>query len=141
MWHFAEAVEYTPAMIAEKRLTWECYNKYNIETAMAAIFTDAACTQLTPAYAEMDPDLFDSDPNVLTLPEGLRPMVRKIRLGDWSETDSYNGNEWDSSHAVKFRVMMAEPFSESGGASSLAAVQAHGDVNNPTGIVVSLIPF
>ena len=135
IWHFSEAEEYTPAMINAKRQTWECFKKYNIETAMQAIFTDAACTELTPKYASMDPSRFDTDPNVLALPEPLRPMVKKARTGDWSETDPYNGNRWDSKHARKLRVMLAEPFSESGGAAGLAGVQAHGDVNNPTGIV------
>ena len=135
IWHFTVAEEYTPAIIAEKRLTWDCFKKHTIETAMNAIFTDAACTELTPEYAAMDPAAFDTDPNVLAMPAPLRPMVRKIRLGDWSETDPYNGNQWDSEHARKLRVMLAEPFSESGGAAGLAGVQAHGDVNNPTGIV------
>ena len=135
IWHFTEAAGYTPAKIEEKRQTWECFKKYTVETAMSAIFTDAACTELTPEYASMNPDLYDTDPNVLALPEPLRPMVRKIRSGDWSETDPYNGNKWDSAHARKLRVMLAEPFSESGGAAGLAGVQAHGDVNNPTGIV------
>ena len=135
IWHFTEAAEFTPAMIDAKRQTWECFKKYTVETAMSEIFTDAACTQLTPKYASMNPDQYDTDPNVLALPELLRPMVRKIRSGDWSETDPFNGNKWDSAHARKLRVMLAEPFSESGGAAGLAGVQAHGDVNNPTGIV------
>ncbi|MDE5976613.1 MAG: M60 family metallopeptidase, partial [Muribaculaceae bacterium] len=135
IWHFTEAEEYTPAIIAAKRETWDCFKKHNVDSALAAIFTDAACTELTPAYAAMDPALFATDPNVLSLPEGLRPMVMKIRTGDWSETDPYNGNQWDSEHARKFRLMLAEPFSDSGGASGLACVQAHGDLNNPTGIV------
>ena len=135
IWHFEEASEYTPEVIAKKRETWDSFKKYTIETALAAIFTDAACTELTPKYASMNPSLFATDPNVLALPEPLRPMVTKIRTGDWSETDPYNGNQWDSEHARKLRVMLAEPFSESGGAAGLAGVQAHGDVNNPTGIV------
>ncbi|MDE7096200.1 MAG: M60 family metallopeptidase, partial [Muribaculaceae bacterium] len=135
IWHFTEAAGYSQAKIDEKRLSWECFKKYTVEMAMKNIFKDAACTELTPEYASMNPDLYDTDPNVLALPDALRPMVRKIRSGDWSETDPYNGNSWDSAHARKLRVMLAEPFSESGGASGLAGVQAHGDVNNPTGIV------
>lgn len=135
LWHFTEVADITPADIAAKRQTWSCYKKYNIDSALSAIFVDAACTVLTPAYATKTVAELDTDPNVLALPAGLRPMVRKALTDDWSETDPFNGNQWDSVHARKFRVMMAEPFSESGGASSLAGVQAHGDVNNPTGIV------
>lgn len=135
IWTFTEAEDYTPAKIEEKRAGWDCYKKYNLDTALAAIFSDAACTVLTPKYASMKLSSLAKDPNVLALPEGLRAMVTKIRTGDWSETDPYNGNEWDDAHARKLRVMLAEPFSESGGAAGLAGVQAHGDLNNPTGIV------
>lgn len=135
VWHFTVVEGITPADIAAKTQTWPCFKQNTVANALAAIFTDAACTELTPDYAAMDPAALDTDPNVLALPEALRPMVRKIRLGDWSETDPYNGNEWDSSHARKFRVMMAEPYSDAGHGATLAGIQAYGDVNNPTGIV------
>ncbi|MDE6338878.1 MAG: hypothetical protein K2K97_03710, partial [Muribaculaceae bacterium] len=96
LWHFSPVEEISAADIAAKTLTWECYKKNKIDMALASIFTDLACTQLTPKYASMDPAKFDTDPNVLALPEGLRPMVRKIRTGDWSEPDPYHGYKWDS---------------------------------------------
>ncbi|MDE7442397.1 MAG: M60 family metallopeptidase [Muribaculaceae bacterium] len=135
IWLFNLEESISASDIEAQRQTWDCFKKNTVDNALAAIFADAACTELTPAYAAMNPEAYDTDPNVLALPEALRPMVKKVRTGDWSEVDPYNGNEWDSVHAKKFRVMLAEPFSESGGSSSLAGVQAHGDVNNPTGIV------
>ena len=135
VWHFSVVDDITPADIAAKTQTWPCFKQNTVANALAAIFTDAACTELTPEYASIDPASLDTDPNVLALPEPLRPMVRKILLDDWSETDPYNGNEWDSSHARKFRVMMAEPYSDAGHGATLAGIQAYGDVNNPTGIV------
>lgn len=135
LWHFTMVDEITPADIAAKTLTWDCYKKNTLDNALAAIFTDYACTELTPEYAAKRPEDLDNDPIVLRLPEGLRPMVRKVLTGDWSETDPYNGNEWDSTHARKFRVQMYEPFSECGHAATLAGIQAYTDLNNPTGIV------
>lgn len=135
IWHFTLAEEITESDIAAKTLTWNCYKKNSIDSALAAIFSDPACTELTPEYAAKNPEELAADPNILALPEQLRPMVRKVLTGDWSETDPYNGNEWDSSHAKKFRVMIAEPFSDCGHAATLAGIQAYGDLNNPTGIV------
>lgn len=135
IWHFTPVEEITSADIAAKTQTWDCFKKNTIDNALSAIFTDFACTELTAEYAAKKPDELATDPNVLALPEGLRPMVRKILTGDWSETDPYNGNQWDSGHAKKFRVQMVEPFSECGHAASLAGIQAYGDLNNPTGIV------
>ncbi len=135
IWHFTLAEEISESDIAAKTLTWNCYKKNSVDKALAAIFTDPACTELTPSYAAMNPEDLADDPNVLSLPEQLRPMVRKVLTGDWSETDPYNGNEWDSYHARKFRVMIAEPFSDCGHAATLAGIQAYGDLNNPTGII------
>ncbi|MDE7180787.1 MAG: M60 family metallopeptidase [Muribaculaceae bacterium] len=135
LWLFVPQTEITSADIDARRQTWDTFKKYVVESALAAIFEDAACTVLTPKYAAMDPASYATDPNVLALPEGLRPMVTKVRTGNWAETDPYNGNEWDSTHAKKLRVMLAEPFSESSGVAALVGIQAHGDVNNPTGIV------
>lgn len=135
VWLFTPVEEITSADIAAKTLTWDCFKKNTVDNALAAIFTDFACTELTPEYAAKTPEALATDPNVLALPEGLRPMVRKILTGDWSETDPYNGNQWDSPHARKLRVQMVEPFSHCGHAASLACIQAYGDLNNPTGIV------
>ncbi|MDE7350195.1 MAG: M60 family metallopeptidase [Muribaculaceae bacterium] len=134
-WHFTEATEITDADIEAMRPTWESFKQYTIDTAFSSIFEDAACTILTPAYASKTPEQLASDPNVLAIPEVLRPMVYKALSGDWTETDAVTGLSWDSRHAKQLRVMMAEPFSESSGAAALVGTQAHGDVNNPTGII------
>ncbi|MDE6578084.1 MAG: M60 family metallopeptidase [Muribaculaceae bacterium] len=135
LWLFNEESSISPSDISAKRSSWECFKKNTLDNALSAIFQDAACTELTPEYRKKNPAQLLSDPNVLALPEGLRSMVTKASSGDWSEIDPVTGSHWDSAHAKKFRIMMAEPFSESGGAAGLAGVQAHGDVNNPTGIV------
>ncbi|MDE7456924.1 MAG: M60 family metallopeptidase [Prevotella sp.] len=134
-WQFSEATEISAADIEARRQTWETFKQYTVDNAFKSIFSDAACTVLTPAYASKTPEMLATDPNVLAIPEVLRPMVYKALSGDWSETDAVTGLSWDSRHAKQLRVMMAEPFSESSGAAALVGTQAHGDVNNPTGII------
>ncbi len=134
-WMFRQVKNISQEDLAAKRQTWDSFTSYNIENALAAIFTDIACSELTEEYANKSVEALDSDPNVLILPEPLQNMVRKAVSGDWSEIDPTTGMEWDSEHAKKFRVMMAEPYSDSGASSSLAGIQAYGELNNPTGIV------
>ena len=135
LWLFTPADEISQADIEAKMLTWDSYKQKSLETAIATLFTDGACTELTPEYAAMSTEALAADKNVQALPEALRTMVLKIRSGDWSETSARNGMEWDSAHARKMRVQMVEPFSECTTAATLAGIQAYTNLNNPTGII------
>lgn len=116
-----------------------------------AIFTDKACTTLKSAYTNMTDDALETDANYLALPQTLRDMVKKVRGGNWSEktvapADRPNGNNntnhdlwtvadtWDNDYAKKFRVQMYEPYSVEGEITSYLRINAHCNMDNPTGI-------
>lgn len=131
----------------------ETVTKY--EDALEAIFTDAACTTLNSAYTSdnMTDDALETDANYLALSQTLRDMVKKVRGGNWSEktvdpADRPNGNNstnvpesmwtvedtWDDAYARKFRVQMYEPYSVEGEITSFLGINAHCNMDNPTGI-------
>ena len=149
-------VSYTPEQLEENwnkvdalvvsDATVSAYN-----TALEAIFADKACTQLNSTYAAMSVDQIKADENYQALPAVLQAMVLKVKGGDWSEAtvapaDRPNGNNntnhslwtvadtWDSDYAKKFRVQMYEPYSIEGEITSYLRINAHCNMDNPTGI-------
>ena len=104
-------------------------------TALDAIFTDKACTQLNSTYAAKTVDQIKADANYLALPATLQAMVLKVKGGDWSEDNAIDSKaDWDSDYAKRFRVQMYEPYSIEGEVTSYLRINAHCNMDNPTGI-------
>ncbi|MCH5232793.1 MAG: M60 family metallopeptidase [Muribaculaceae bacterium] len=92
---------------------------------LEALFADKSATVLR------DPAGAKDNPNYNLLPSVLQKMVDKILGNDWSE----ERGDWSDSYARKYRVQLYEPYSEGSAAAGLAGIQAHTNMNNPTGIV------
>ena len=119
--------------------------------ALGEIFSDEACCDLKDTYANMTNEQLYADANYLALPTALRKLVKKVRSGDWTEAtiapaDRPNGNNntnhnlwtvedtWSSDYAKRFRVQMYEPYSIEGEVTSYLRLNAHCNMDNPTGI-------
>ena len=121
-------------------------------TSLEAIFSDAACTILKSAYTttSMTDEQLAADANYSELPQTLKNMVKKVRGGNWAEETVAldarpNGNNsshgqwdvyttWEHDYAKKFRVQMYEPYSVEGEITSFLGINAHCNMDNPTGI-------
>ncbi|MBR4297383.1 MAG: discoidin domain-containing protein [Bacteroidaceae bacterium] len=101
-------------------------NVATYQTHLDAIFTDKSCTTLMASYDESD---------VNALPETLQNMVRKV-AGTTSWEENYNNGKpaWDAKYAKKYRVQLYEPYNEPECAASALGLNAHTNLNNPTGI-------
>ncbi|MBO5787889.1 MAG: discoidin domain-containing protein, partial [Bacteroidaceae bacterium] len=121
--------------------------------ALEAIFSDAACTILNSEYTttSMTDEQLATDANYSALPQTLKNMVKKVRNDEWSEAtiapaSRPNGNNndnhdlwtvedtWDDDYAKKFRVQMYEPYSVEGEITTFLGINAHCNMDNPTGI-------
>ncbi len=149
-------VDYTAGEIAallEKAPTTAEIAAY--PAALEAIFSDAACTVLNANYtaASMNDEALESDENYSALPQALKNMVKKVRSGVWTEktvdpAERPNGNNntnlpddmweandtWEHEYAKKFRVQMYEPYSVEGEITTFLGINAHCNMDNPTGI-------
>lgn len=112
-----------------------------IKLALAAIFSDGACTTLNDAYtsANMTDATLEVDANYNNLPSALKKVVKKVRSNNWAEdngdaTLAAAGKNWDSEYGKKFRVQMYEPYSIGGDITSFLRINAHCNMDNPTGI-------
>ena len=103
------------------------------ETALENLFTDKACTELKKEFANVEQ--LEADEDYLLLPETLKDMVKKVYTGDWSE-ENFDKNKpgWDSEHAKRFRIQNIEPYSVAGEITSWLNINAHINMDNPTGI-------
>ena len=109
------------------------------QSALDAIFADAACSELKSAYTanSMTDEQLLADANYSALPSTLKNMVKKVRGGDWSEANADSGkNGWDNSYAKRFRLQMYEPYSIAGDITSFLKINAHANNDNPTGVYV-----
>ena len=105
------------------------------QAVLDAVFTDKACTKLNSTYDSMSVDQIKADANYQALPATLQAMVLKVRGGDWSEANAINGKEgWSHDYAKRFRVQMYEPYSVEGEITSYLCINAHSNMDNPTGI-------
>ena len=139
--------QWTPVEVAyspeELQAVWDAVDALVVPDAtvegyqavLDAVFTDKACTQLNSTYASMSVDQIKADANYQALPAALQAMVLKVRGGDWSEANAVNGKQqWDSDYAKRFRVQMYEPYSIEGEITSYLRINAHSNMDNPTGI-------
>ena len=143
----AENSQWTPVEVeysdADLQAVWDAVNalvvpeatvaSYN--TALESIFADKACTQLNSTYSAKTVDQIKADANYLALPAALQAMVLKVKGGDWSEANAVSGKEgWSHDYAKRFRVQMYEPYSVEGEITSYLRINAHSNMDNPTGI-------
>lgn len=117
------------------------------QPSLEALFSDAAC--VTPKLASLS--AAQNSDAYAALPLSLQRMVDKVYGGNWEEAtvapaDRPNGNNntnhnlwtvadtWDSDYAKKFRVQMYEPYSIENEITSYLRINAHCNMDNPTGI-------
>ena len=143
----AENSQWTPVEVAysaeELQAVWDAVDALVVPDArvegyqavLDAVFTDKACTKLNSTYASMNVDQIKADANYQALPATLQAMVLKVRGGDWSEANAVNGKQgWSHDYAKRFRVQMYEPYSVEGEITSYLRINAHSNMDNPTGI-------
>ena len=143
----AENSQWTPVEVAysaeELQAVWDAVDALVVpdaivkgyQTVLDAVFTDKACTQLNSTYKAKSVDQIKADANYQALPAALQAMVLKVRGGDWSEANAVNGKEgWSHDYAKRFRVQMYEPYSVEGEITSYLRINAHSNMDNPTGI-------
>ena len=117
------------------------------QPSLEALFSDGACS--TPKLASLSEA--QSSEAYAALPAALQRMVDKVYGGNWAEAtvapaDRPNGNNntnhslwtvadtWSSDYAKKFRVQMYEPYSIESEVTSYLRINAHCNMDNPTGI-------
>ena len=102
------------------------------QTALDALFADKACTKLKVSCTEAE---MKSNANYRALPATLQQMVLKVLAGSWEEANGDQSKQkWDSEYAKKYRVQLYEPYNEPEAAAKALKINAHTNLNNPTGI-------
>lgn len=136
LWQFTE-VSYTKEEIDEvlnsvNNLVVSDEKVATYQTALDALFADKACTQLKVSYTEAE---MKSNANYLALPATLQQMVLKVLADSWEEANGDQSKQkWDSDYAKKYRVQLYEPYNEPEAAAKALKINAHTNLNNPTGI-------
>ena len=100
-----------------------------IQANLDNLFSDKSCTTLKGAFDE-------NNESYQALPTTLQAMVRKVAgNASWEETN-FNPSKakWDAEYAKKYRVQLYEPYNEPEAAAKALGVNAHTNLNNPTGI-------
>ena len=106
-----------------------------ISTALYNIFSDKACTTLDGSYASMNDEELAADANYTALPATLQQTVKKVRDDSWAEDNAVAEKEgWKDEYAKKFRVQMYEPYSIEGEITGFLRINAHNNMDNPTGL-------
>ena len=136
-WSFNE-VSISTKDLQEKfeKLSNICPEQTTIESyqeALDGLFEDKGCTILRTEY-RLEQTLITSS-HYLALPEKLQAMALKVCRGNWEE-NNYDPTKllWDHNYAKKYRVQLYEPYSEPEAAASALGLNAHTNLNNPTGI-------
>lgn len=100
-----------------------------IQAHLDNLFSDKSCTTLMGAFDE-------NNASYQALPTTLQAMVRKVAGNTtWDEANSDNSKEqWDAKYAKKYRIQLYEPYNEPECAAAALRINAHTNLNNPTGI-------
>lgn len=100
-----------------------------IQTYLDNLFSDKSCTTLKGAFNA-------NDASYKALPTTLQAMVRKVAGNtSWEETNFDNSKaKWGADYAKKYRVQLYEPYNEPEAAAKALGLNAHTNLNNPTGI-------
>ena len=118
-------------------------------TSLKVLFTDGDGACLTPAMSSLSEAKVSEAYS--KLPAVLQKMVDKVYSQTWEEKtvsleERPNGNNntnhslwtvadtWNSDYAKKFRVQMYEPYSIENEVTSYLRINAHCNMDNPTGI-------
>ena len=137
------AIEEVSLSEEELQANWDELNAFNnvlteefveqCETALANLFSDKACTELKKSFASVTE--LEADADYQALPEPLQAMAKKVFTGDWSEANFDSSKKaWDSEHAKRFRIQSVEPYSIAGTITEWLGLNAHINMDNPTGI-------
>lgn len=131
-WTQLETVMYTDAQVS------------SFQSALDALFTDKACTNLQSSYASKSEEQLTADAQYQALPSTLQAMVLKIwkeQTGNatlkeaWTESN-YDSSKpaWDGDYAKRFRIQNYEVYTERDCTNSGLGINVHTNLNNPTGI-------
>ncbi|MBO7294283.1 MAG: M60 family metallopeptidase, partial [Bacteroidaceae bacterium] len=103
-----------------------------VTTALSNLFTDVACTT---AKKSLTVAALESDADYQALTPTLQKMAKKVYGSAWEEKN-YDANKsaWENDYAKKYRVQWYEPYTEPECAASALRINAHTNLNNPTGI-------
>lgn len=102
---------------------------------LETLFSDKACTTLKSTYASMNESTLKNQTAYKNLPAALQQMVLKVRNNSWAESNyDENKSSWSAEYAQKYRVQLYEPYNEPEAAASALGINAHTNLNNPTGI-------
>ena len=108
------------------------------QQALDALFADKACSELKAQYSGYTEAQMQADANYLALPTALQQMVLKVLTGQWEEANGdATKDPWSSERAKKYRVQLYEPYNEPEAAAKALRINAHTNLNNPTGIYSS----
>lgn len=103
------------------------------QTALYNLFSDMACTTLKKSFA--DENAVKNDADYKVLPSTLQEMVLKVYNDSWAEENfDANKSDWDADYAKKYRVQLYEPYNNVNAAAQALGLNAHTNLNNPTGI-------
>lgn len=105
------------------------------QEALRTLFTDYSCSELKSSYASYSQEQMQADANYQRLPSTLQKMVLKVLSGNWVEANYDDTKlEWGNNYAKKYRVQLYEPYNEPEAAAKAIGINAHTNMNNPTGI-------
>ena len=119
----------------------ESVNKVSdYQTVLLKLFTDNSCSELNSTYASYTQEQMMADDNYEALPSTLQAMALKMCTdGDWDEANyDTSKDQWDDGYAKKYRVQLYEPYNEPECAASALGINAHTNLNNPTGIFANM---
>ena len=103
------------------------------QTALNNLFSDKSCTALKKSFASEAAVKDDADYKALSTT--LQEMVLKVYNNNWTEANYNNAKpSWETSYAKKYRVQLYEPYNEPEAASQALGINAHTNLNNPTGV-------
>ena len=108
---------------------FEQFDASKYQEHLDVLFSDKACTTL---YGSLD----ENNETFKALPITLQDMARKVAGStSWEEANKDNTKEsWGADYAKKYRVQLYEPYNDAGEAASALGLNAHTNMNNPTGI-------
>ena len=110
-------------------------NKTTYQTALNNLFEDASCSTLKSTYSGYTEEQMKANSYYKQLSATLQDMVLKALTKNWAEANGDpNKQTWGTDYAKKFRVQLYEPYNEPGAAATALGINAHTNLNNPTGI-------
>lgn len=123
--NWAELDAFTASLTDEKQA------EYTV--ALENLFSDKACTVLKKTFASEA--AIEADADYQALSSDLQAMVKKVYSGDWSENNFDSSKPgWSSEYGKRYRVQSIEPYSIAGEITSWLGINAHANMDNPTGI-------